>query len=91
MNNQVQIDNPRKHDYMMLNRLQEDCKYFLGNGNGHIKHLYYEDIDQHIDEMKKIYNSFSEEDKPEWIDLEEINEYKEKMKQMLEKNKEEEL
>lgn len=27
-------ENPRKYDYMMLDRLRMDCDYFLGNGNG---------------------------------------------------------
>jgi len=76
-------------NYMMLNRLQSDCKYFLGNGNGSLKSLYYQDIDRHIEEMKKIYNSFPNEEKPEWISLEEIDSYQEKMNEMLEKEDEE--
>ena len=50
-------ENPRKLDYMMLDRLRTDCDYFLGNGNGYLGHLYYKDVDKHIEEMKKIYES----------------------------------
>lgn len=81
--------NANKFDYMMLSRLQSDCDYFLKNGNGFVGHLYYKDVDKHIEEMKKIYNSFSDEEKPEWITLEEIDNYKDKMNEMLEKDEEE--
>lgn len=74
-----------KHNYMFLDRLKSDCDYFLGNGNGYLGHLYYKDVDKHIDEMRKIYNSFSEEERPEWISLEDIDHYHEKMTEILEK------
>ena len=80
-----------KHNYMMLDRLRADCDYFLGNGNGFLGHLYYKDIDKHIEEMKKIYNSFSKEEKPEWINLKDIENYQTQMNEMLEKNSEEEI
>lgn len=76
-------ENPRKLDYMMLDRLRTDCDYFLGNGNGYLGHLYYKDVDKHIEEMKKIYESFTDEEKPEWISLEDIDNYKEKMNEKL--------
>lgn len=76
-------ENTRKFDYMMLDRLRTDCGYFLTNGNGNLKDLYYKDIDKHIDEMKKIYNSFSKNERPEWITLEEIETIKEAMKEKL--------
>lgn len=84
-------ENPRKFDYMMLDRLKTDCDYFLGNGDGFLGHLYYKNIDRHIEEMEKIYESFSNEEKPEWINLEDIKNYKEKMTKMLEKSEEEEI
>lgn len=76
-------ENPRKLDYMMLDRLRTDCDYFLGNGNGYLGHLYYKDVDKHIEEMKKIYESFTDEEKPEWISLEDIDNYKEKMNEKV--------
>lgn len=80
-----------QYNYMMLDRLRTDCDYFLGNGNGFIGHLYYKDVDKHITEMKKIYNSFSEEEKPEWINLKDIEKYETRMNELLEKNNEEEI
>ena len=76
-------ENPRKYDYMMLDRLRMDCDYFLGNGNGFLGHLYYKDVDKHIEEMKKIYESFSDNEKPQWISLEDIENYKEKMNEKI--------
>lgn len=66
-------------NYQMLDRLRSDCDYYLGNGNGNSKHLYYKDINKQIEEMKKIYNSFSDEDKPKWISLDKIEDYRNKM------------
>lgn len=76
-------ENIRKSDYMMLDRLRTDCEYFLGNGNGFLGSLYYKDIDKHIEEMKKLYKSFLEQEKPEWISLEDIDNYKQKMNEKL--------
>ena len=72
-----------QYEYMMLSRLELDCKYFLGNGNGFLGHLYYKDIDKHIAEMKKIYEAFLDQDKPKWISLSDIEKYKEKMEEKL--------
>ena len=73
------VRHPREFDYMMLSRLQMDCKYFLGNGNGYEGHLYYKSVEEHCDEMEKLWNSFANEDKPEWLTIEQIKEYREKM------------
>lgn len=70
---------PRKFDYMMLSRYQMDCNYFLGNGNGYEGHLYFKTVEEHISEMKKLWESFSEEDKPEWLTMEQILDYEKKM------------
>ena len=76
-------ENIKKSNYMMLDRLRTDCEYFLGNGNGFLGSLYYKDIDKHIEEMKKLYKSFSEQEKPEWISLKDIDNYKQKMNEKL--------
>ena len=73
------VRHPRERDYMMLGRLQMDCNYFLGYGNGYEGHLYYKSVEKHCDEMEKLYNSFADEDKPEWLTMEQIKEYREKM------------
>ena len=73
------VRHPRERDYMQLSRLLMDCKYFLGNGNGCEGHLYYQEVNGHCDEMKKLYESFSDEDKPQWLTLKQIEEYREEM------------
>jgi len=68
-----------KFNYQMLNRLQSDCKYYLGYGNRCKKHLYYNTEQEHIDAMKKLYNSFPADQKPEWLTWEQILEYEKEM------------
>lgn len=69
-----------KFKYMLLDRLKQDCEYFLGNGNGAEKHLWAGNIDDQIKLMKDLYNSFSDNQKPEWISMEDIEKYEEEMK-----------
>jgi len=76
--------NSKENEYMMLDRLRTDCEYFLGNGNGQEKYLYYKNVEKHIEEMKKIYNSFSKEEIPEWLTMEKIEDYKLQMTKLLE-------
>jgi len=71
--------NRNKFNYMMLDRLQSDCKYYLGNGNRNKKNLYYGDEKKHIDEMKKLYNNFPDNEKPEWLTYEQILDYEKAM------------
>lgn len=66
-----------KLEYMMLSRLKQDCDYFLGNGNRNEKHLWSLNKEDHIAEMKRIYNSL--EEKPEWLSMEDIEKYAERM------------
>lgn len=65
--------------YMMLDRLRMDCGYFLGNGNRNEKRLWAGNVEEQIQLMKDLYNSF--EEKPEWISMEEIERYEKQMKQ----------
>ena len=69
-----------KFEYMMLSRLEGDCKYFLGNGNKSKKHLRDNSITSHIGHMKKLYNDFPQDKKPEWITLEDIEKYEKEMR-----------
>ena len=57
----------RENDYRMLGRLKQDCEYFLGYGAGNEDALYYKNVAAHCDAMEKLWNSFSEADKPEWL------------------------
>jgi len=65
-------------DYMMLNRLQSDCEYFLNYGKGSERVLHQGSVEKQIAEMKKIWNALKE--KPEWLSMEQINDYENKMK-----------
>lgn len=67
--------------YQMLGRLESDCKYFLGNGNVYEKNLWASTVDNQISAMKEIYNKL--EEKPEWLSLEQINNYEKNMKLKL--------
>lgn len=70
-----------KFNYMMLDRLKQDCEYFLGFGNRNEKQLWAGNVKDQIAEMRKIYDKLPE--KPEWISLEDIDNYE---KQMLSKD-----
>ncbi len=66
-----------KFNYMMLSRLQMDCNSFLGDSNsgGNETHLWAQSVEDQITEMKRIFDLFSEDEKPEWLTLEEINQF----------------
>lgn len=70
-----------EYKYMLLDRLKQDCEYFLGNGNGNADTLWAKDIDEQIAKMKELYNSFTDDQKPEWITMEDIDNYEKKMKE----------
>ena len=70
-------ENTQQHQYMMLSRLQSDCEYFLGNGKGGERNLYYKNVPEHIAEMKRLWNELIE--KPEWLSMEDINNYEQQM------------
>lgn len=76
-------ENPRKLDYMLLSRYKRDCDYFLSCGNGYEGHLYFHTVEKQIAEMKKLYNSFSEDEKPQWLTMVQIDKYHEDMKAKL--------
>lgn len=71
-------ENPQKHTYMMLDMMRGAADYFLGWGKGHLKHLYGESVDEHIQEMKDLWNKLN--DKPEWLTMEKIENYHKQMK-----------
>ncbi|PGK52555.1 hypothetical protein CN918_25700 [Priestia megaterium] len=73
------LDDALEFKYQMLGRLIRDCKYYLGYGNKKPKHLWAGDEIKHIEEMKKIYNSFTEDEKPKETPYEQILEYEKQM------------
>ncbi|KZE68049.1 hypothetical protein AWM68_17535 [Fictibacillus phosphorivorans] len=64
---------------MLLDRLRTDCDYYLGNGNRNPKNLWANDEKEQIAKMKELYNGFTEEDKPEWLTYEQIEQYEKSM------------
>ena len=69
-----------KFIYMMLGRLKSDCDYYLGNGNRSERNLWAKSVDEQIKEMKRIWNSLPKNEKPEWLSMEDIEDYESKMK-----------
>ena len=68
---------PQKFEYQLLGRLQQDCDYYLGAGGRSKKHLWALDEAAQIEKMKELYEILAV--KPEWITLEDIKGYEEKM------------
>lgn len=80
-------ENPYAFQYSMLDRLISDCKYCIHaaqqTGKLYPGHLYYKDVEEHIGEMKKLYESFPESEKPQWCSMEEILGYEKEMINMM--------
>ena len=66
--------------YRLLDRMIQDCDYYL-NGNKHPKHLWSGSVEQHIKDMKTLYNSL--EEKPEWLSMEDIENYEKQMTECI--------
>lgn len=65
--------------YQLLSRMKQDCEYYLGYGGRNAKQLWACNEQDQIDSMKILWNSFPDEDKPEWLTWEDILNYAEKM------------
>ena len=65
-------------NYMLLSRLQSDCEYFLNHGCRSERNLWAGNVEDQISKMKELWNLVAE--KPEWLSMEEIIAYEEKMK-----------
>jgi hypothetical protein len=76
--NIVSEDKHYEFEYRLLDRLKQDCKYFLGHGNRCEKHLWAGDVDSQIKKMKELWKMVPE--KPEWLSFDEILEYEKAMK-----------
>ena len=77
--NESTKESQNEYDYMLLDRLKQDCEYFLGNGNRAEKHLWAGNVNDQIAKMKELYNKLPE--KPEWLSMEDIENYEKEMKQ----------
>ena len=63
--------------YQLLSRLQSDCEYFLGAGQGHEKHLWAGNVKNQIAKMWELYNAVLE--KPNWLTAQDIERYEKQM------------
>lgn len=73
------VGKDKRFKYMMLDRLRADCNYFLGYGNRYEYSLWAKDRFLHIELMKAMHNSFSDQEKPEWLTYEQILEFEKQM------------
>ena len=69
------LDGDNTFKYMLLARLHSDLDYYLGNGNRSKRNLWSGNEEDHINDMKKLHNSFSDDEKPEWLTMADIEEY----------------
>lgn len=61
-----------RFDYMLLDRLKQDCKYFINNGCRSAKSLWAGDVQKQIDKMRELWDGLKV--KPVWLTMEQINE-----------------
>lgn len=77
------IDDLLKRDksfrYQMLCRLASDCEYYLGCGRRYAGSLWSHDESRQIELMIALHNSFGADEKPQWLSMEQIMEYKKEM------------
>jgi len=66
-------------DYMFLDRLRCDLEYYFGFGNRSAKVLYYADVHEHIEEMKKRLDAFPKDKRPEWLTEDDISQYESRL------------
>lgn len=68
-----------RYKYVLLDRMVMDCLYYLGNGNRNVKYLWSKDETEHVANMKALWSSFPEDEKPEWLSMEEIEKFEKEM------------
>ena len=64
-------------EYRLLHRLDQDCRYYLGNGLRAEKHLWAGSVPAQIAKMRELYEQLRE--KPIWLDRETIDRYEREM------------
>lgn len=72
MSNQYESPNL---DYMLLSRFKQDLDFYFGWGGRNAKHLYFDTIEEHLEETEKLFDSLAE--KPEWFTRDDLNRFKE--------------
>lgn len=69
----------KKFRYMLLSRMQSDCEYYLNYGNRNPKRLWAGDEQRQIEYMLLLHDSFKEDEKPQWLTMDEILDYQKRM------------
>jgi len=75
--NEAEIVKADQFKYMLLGRLQSDNEYFLGCGGRNEAILWAGNVIDQIAKMRELYEDIVV--KPEWITLDIINDYENKM------------
>lgn len=65
--------------YKMLSRFQSDCECYLAYGNEDVRRLWTHSPEKQIKYMIALYNSFEDDKKPVWCNLNDIRSYKKEM------------
>jgi hypothetical protein len=73
--------------YMLLSRMKMDCEFYLNYGNRRVEILWAGNVAEHIKAMVMLHSSFPENGKPEWLTLEQIKAYENRMEDTMENNK----
>lgn len=81
------LSRDKTFQYSMLGRLKTDCDYFLGCGYGFEGHLWAGTVEEQIREMRERWNSFEDDEKPEWLTMEQIDKYEIEMLRARENKK----
>ena len=68
-----------KFRYMMLDRLRQDCEYYIRNNFKTGNALWAKDEKAQIENMKTLWKTFEPNDTPEWLTWEDILEFERKM------------
>ena len=68
-----------RYRYSMLSRLKSDCDFYLGNGYGYEGHLWAGSVKKQIAEMRYRLNEFKDDEKPQWLTEEQIDNYEREM------------
>ncbi len=64
--------------YQFLDRMRSDCIYYL-SGHRCNNHLWGGNVADHITYMKALWNSFTDEEKPDWLTMEQIEAFEKEM------------
>lgn len=68
-----------KYKHQLLDRLRSDCEYFLNAGNRQPSKLWAGSVPAQLDAMRRLYDSFPESERPEWLTAEQIEDYARRM------------